>query len=248
MDPIYVENVAPVLEFLQKVGEKWARPIPLLNQALKAPTRFDWLGSEIKRPFGIPAEAVIPFMPVIQPQDDLYQWLSDAGVTTKPRPNGQVALPSPTGQGDVGLTMTNDEEAFYRVQMRSIKAEIPAAAMLGRDTYIPIDGFIQGKDLRGALRALKNSPGYQKLLASDPMGPDQRINKAKFSVRKDSELYRPIQDIIDYYDRAALIQLLTNEDPVAQGFAQRYGAMVKYRSNELRTRMEELSGLGVGRQ
>lgn len=248
MDPIYVENIAPVLEFLQKVGEKVARPIPGLNQVLKAPTRLDWLGSEIKRPFGIPAEAVIPFMPVIQPQDDLYQWLSDAGVTTKPRPNGQVALPSPTGQGDVGLTMTNEEEAFYRVQMRSIKAEIPAAAMLGRDTYIPIDGFIQGKDLRGALRALKNSPGYQKLLASDPMGPDQRVNKAKFSVRKDSELYRPIQDIIEYYDRAALIQLLTNEDPVAQGFAQRYRAMVKYRSNELRTRMEELSGLGVGRQ
>jgi hypothetical protein len=80
------------------------------------------------------------------------------------------------------------------------------------------------------------------------MGPDQRVNPAKFSVRKESELYRPIQDIIDYYDRMALIQLLTNEDPVAQGFAKRYGAMVKYRSNQLRTRMEGLTGLGVGRQ
>ena len=248
MDPIYVDHVAPVVEFLQKVGEKWARPVPGLNQVLKAPERLDWLGSEIKRPFGIPAEAVIPFMPVIQPQDSLYQWLLDAGVTTKPRPNGQVALPSPGGEGDVGLTMTNEEEKFYRVQMRSITAEIPAAAMLGRETYIPIDGFIQGRDMRSALRALKNSPGYQSLLASDPMGPDQRVNSAKLSVRKDSELYRPIQDIIDYYDRAALIQLLTNQDPVAQGFAQRYGAMVKYRSNQLRTRMEKLTGLGVGRQ
>ncbi|MEN9767763.1 MAG: uncultured phage MedDCM-OCT-S37-C6 [Cyanobacteriota bacterium] len=248
MDPIYAEHVAPVVEFLQKVGEKWARPVPGLNQVLKAPERLDWLGSEIKRPFGIPAEAVIPFMPVIQPQDSLYQWLLDAGVTTKPRPNGQVALPSPGGEGDVGLTMTNEEEKFYRVQMRSINAEIPAAAMLGRETYIPIDGFIQGRDMRSALRALKNSPGYQSLLASDPMGPDQRVNPAKLSARKDSELYRPIQDIIDYYDRAALIQLLTNQDPVAQGFAQRYGAMVKYRSNQLRTRMEELTGLGVGRQ
>jgi hypothetical protein len=248
MDPIYAEHVAPVVEFLQKVGEKWARPVPGLNQMLKAPERLDWLGSEIKRPFGIPAEAVIPFMPVIQPQDSLYQWLLDAGVTTKPRPSGQVALPSPGGEGDVGLTMTNEEEKFYRVQMRSIKAEIPAAAMLGRETYIPIDGFIQGRDMRSALRALKNSPGYQKLLANDPMGPDQRVNPAKLSVRKDSEFYRPIQDIIDYYDRAALIQLLTNQDPVAQGFAQRYGAMVKYRSNQLRTRMEGLTGLGVGRQ
>ena len=248
MDPIYAEHVAPVVEFLQKVGEKWARPVPGLNQVLKAPERLDWLGSEIKRPFGIPAEAVIPFMPVIQPQDSLYQWLLDAGVTTKPRPNGQVALPSPGGEGDVGLTMTNEEEKFYRVQMRSITAEIPAAQMLGREPYIPIDSFIQGRDMRSALRALKNNPGYQKLLASDPMGPDQRLNPAKFAVRKESELYRPIQDIIDYYDRAALIQLLTNEDPVAQGFAQRYGAMVKYRSNQLRTRMEGLSGLGVGRQ
>lgn len=248
MDPIYVEHVAPVLEFLQKVGEKWARPIPGLNQVLKAPTRFDWLGSEIKRPFGIPSEAVIPFAPIIQPQDDLYQWLADAGVTSKPRPDGRIALPSPSGEGDVGLTMTNEEEAFYRVQMRTIKAEIPAEQMLGRELYIPIDGFIQGKDLMGALRALKSSPGYQQLLATDPMGPDQRVNKSRFSERKTTELYRPIQDIISYYDRAALIQLLTNEDPVAQGFAERYGAMVKYRSNQLRSRMESLSGLGVGRQ
>jgi len=134
------------------------------------------------------------------------------------------------------------------VQMRTIKAEIPAEQMLGRELYIPIDGFIQGKDLMGALRALKNSPGYQQLLATDPMGPDKRVNKSRFSERKTTELYRPIQDIISYYDRAALIQLLTNEDPVAQGFAERYGAMVKYRSNQLRSRMESLSGLGVGRQ
>lgn len=248
MDPIYVDHIAPVLEFLQKVGEKAARPIPGLNQVLKAPERLDWLGSEIKRPFGIPAEAVIPFMPVIQPQDSLYQWLLDAGVTTKPRANGQVALPSPGGEGDVGLTMTNEEERFYRVQMRTIKAELPAAQMLGKEPAIPIDGFIQGRDMRSALRALKNNPGYQRLLATDPMGPDQRVNNAKFSIRKESELYQPIQDIINYYDKAALIQLLTNADPVAQGFAKRYGAMVKYRSGQLKTRMEELSGLGVGRQ
>jgi hypothetical protein len=185
---------------------------------------------------------------VIQPQDDLYQWLSDAGVTSKPRPDGRVALPSPGGEGDVGLTLTNDEETFYRVQMRTIKADIPAAQMLGREPYIPIDGFIQGKDMMGALRALKNTAGYRQLIAADPMGPDKRANKAKFSERRQTELYRPIQDIINYYDRAALIQLLTNPDPVAQGFAERYGAMVKYRSTQLQNRMEALSVLGVGRQ
>ena len=248
MDPIYAEHVAPVVEFLQRVAEKAARPIPGLNQVFKAPERFDWLGSEIKRPFGIPAEAVVPFMPVIQPQDDLYKWLLDAGVTTKPRPDGTVALPTVNGEGDVGLQMTNDEERFYRVQMRTIKAEIPAAQMLGKEPLIPIDGFIQGRDLRSALRALKNSQAYQQAMAADPMGADQRVNKAKLSERKKTDLYQPIQDIINYYDKAALIQLLTNQDPAAQGFAKRYEAMVKYRSGELQKRMEALSVLGVSRQ
>ena len=248
MDPIYVDHVAPVAEFLQKVGEKAARPIPGLNQVLKAPTRFDWLGSEIKRPFGIPAEAVIPFMPVIQPQDSLYRWLIDTGVTSKPRPDGLVALPIPGGEGDVGLTMTNAEETFYRVQMRTIKADIPAAQMLGREPYIPIDGFIQGRDMVGALRALMNAPGYQQLVSTDPMGPDKRVNKAKFAERRETELYQPIQDIINYYDKAALMQLLSSEDPVAQGFANRYGAMVRYRSTQLQEQMEAHSVLGVGRQ
>jgi hypothetical protein len=187
-------------------------------------------------------------MPVLQPQDDLYQWLNDAGVTSKPRPDGTVALPSPGGEGDVGLTMTNEEEAFYRVQMRTIKADIPAAQMLGKEPDIPIDGFIQGKDLMGALRALKNNPAYRQLVSTDPMGPDKRVNKAKFTERRQTELYKPIQDIINYSDKAALIQLLTNPDPVAQGFAKRYGAMVKYRSTQLQQRMEALSVLGVGRQ
>lgn len=248
MDPIYVDHIAPVMEFLQKVGEKVARPIPGLNQVLKAPTRIDWLMSEVKRPFGVPAEAVVPFMPVIQPQDSLYRWLADAGITSKPRPDGRVALPSPGGEGDVGLTMTNDEETFYRIQMGTIKAQIPAAQMLGREPYIPIDGFIQGRDMVAALRALKNDPSYQQLVSTDPMGPDKRVNKAKFTERKETELYQPIQDIINYYDKAALIQLLTNEDPVAQGFAKRYGAMVRSRSTQLQERMEALSVLGVGRQ
>lgn len=237
-----------MVEFLQKVGEKWARPIPGLNQVLKAPERLDWLGSEIKRPFGIPAEAVIPFMPVIQPQDDLYRWLKDAGVTTKPNPRGEVSLPSPNTEGDVGLTMTNDEERFYRVQMRTIRGELPAAQVLGKEPTIPIDGFVQGRDMRSALRALKNNPFYQQAVSSDPKGPDQRVNKAPFKERSETELYQPIQDIINYYDKLALIQLVTNDDPVAQGFAKRYEAMVRYRSEELRKRMEALSGLGFVRQ
>lgn len=247
MDPIWAEHVAPVVEFLQKVGEKWARPIPGLNQVLKAPERHDWLGSEIKRPFGIPSEAVIPFMPVIQPQDDLYKWLLDAGVTTKPRPDGKIGGNKDQMPG-LSLTMTNEEERFYRVQMRTLKAEIPAAQMLGRELTIPIDGFVQGRDLRGALRALKNNQAYQAAMAADPQGADQRVNKARLSERKGTELYQPIQDIINYYDRMALIQLLSSDDPAAQGFARRYEAMVKYRSGELQKRMEALSVLGVSRQ
>ena len=245
MDPIYADHVAPVLEFMQKVGEKAARGIPGLNQVLKAPERQDWLGGKIERPFGIPAEAVVPFMPVIQPKDEVYQWLIDAGVTTKPRPDGKVG----TDDGlSVGITMTNDEERFYRVQMRTITGQRSAEEVLGKKPAIPIDGFVQGRTMAEALRALMRNPSYRLLADNDPGGPDKRANKAKFAERKNTTLYQPIEDIIRYYDQLALVELASDNDPAAQGFRKRYEAMVKYRSEELRKREEALSVLGVTRQ
>lgn len=244
MDPIYAELVAPVLQFVQAVGEKVARPYPGANQLLKAPVRRDWLGAKVERPFGIPVEAVVPFMPVLQPQDPLYLWLNDAGITTKPRPDGKVG----TDDGlSVGMQMTNDEEGFYREQMSTIRGERPAADVLGT-ARVPIDQFVQGRTMPEALRALMRDPVYRSWVNIDPEGPDKRVNKAKLTDRKKSEGYQPIDEIIRYYDMLALVELMGSDHPASKSFTKRYEAMVRSRSEQLRKREEALSVLGWTRQ
>jgi hypothetical protein len=244
MDPIYTELVAPVLQFVQAVGEKVARPYPGANQLLKAPVRRDWLGAKVERPFGIPVEAVVPFMPVLQPQDPLYLWLNDAGITTKPRPDGKVG----TDDGlSVGMQMTNDEEGFYREQMSTIRGERPAADVLGT-ARVPIDQFVQGRTMAEALRALMRDPVYRSWVNIDPEGPDKRVNKAKLTDRKKSEGYQPIDEIIRYYDMLALVELMGSDHPASKSFTKRYEAMVRSRSEQLRKREEALSVLGWTRQ
>lgn len=244
MDPIYAELVAPVLQFVQAVGEKVARPYPGANQLLKAPVRRDWLGAKVERPFGIPVEAVVPFMPVLQPQDPLYLWLNDAGITTKPRPDGKVG----TDDGlSVGMQMTNDEEGFYREQMFTIRGERPAADVLGT-ARVPIDQFVQGRTMPEALRALMRDPVYRSWVNIDPEGPDKRVNKAKLTDRKKSEGYQPIDEIIRYYDMLALVELMGSDHPASKSFTKRYEAMVRSRSEQLRKREEALSVLGWTRQ
>lgn len=244
MDPIYAELVAPVLQFVQAVGEKVARPYPGANQLLKAPVRRDWLGAKVERPFGIPVEAVVPFMPVLQPQDPLYLWLNDAGITTKPRPDGKVG----TDDGlSVGMQMTNDEEGFYREQMFTIRGERPAADVLGT-ARVPIDQFVQGRTMAEALRALMRDPVYRSWVNIDPEGPDKRVNKAKLTDRKKSEGYQPIDEIIRYYDMLALVELMGSDHPASKSFTKRYEAMVRSRSEQLRKREEALSVLGWTRQ
>lgn len=245
MDPVYAEHVAPVLEFFQKVGERAARGIPGVNQVLKVPESQDWLGSKIERPFGIPAEAVVPFMPVIQPKDDLYQWLIDAGVTTKPRPKGIVG---PDDGLSVGMTMTNAEEGFYRVQMRTLTGQRSAQEVLGKTPKVPIDRFVQGRTMTEALRALKRDQNYRSLVDIDPGGPDKRVNKKGLNERKKTLGYQPIEDIIRYYDMLALVELVSSQDPAAQSFRKRYEAMVRYQGDELRKREEAINALGVTRQ
>ena len=244
MDPNYAENIAPVLEFLQEIGEKVARPYPGANQLLKAPVRRDWLGAKVERPFGIPAEAVVPFAPVLQPQDPLYQWLNDAGITTKPRPDGKIG----TADGlSVGMQMTTHEEGFYREQMYSIRGERPAAEVLG-NVRIPIDQFVQGRTMAEALRGLMRDPIYRSWVNIDPEGPDKRVNKAKLADRQKSQGYQPIADIIRYYDMLALVELIGSDHPASKSFTQRYDAMVRSRGDQLQKRQEALSVLGWTRQ
>ena len=245
-DPMYVEVIAPLLQMIQATAEKVARPLVGANAIITAPEKSDWLGSKIYRPFGVPAEALVPFAPVVMPDDKLYTWLQDAGFTTKPRPDNKLSLPAHPGEtdgGDVKLTMTNEEEKVYRVHMRTVKGQANAAEILGREPKIPIDGFVNGQDLKGALRKLMNNKNYQSLLAADPESPDRRVNPAPFSARKETELYQPVQDIIDYYDKLAVMHLLTSPDPVSKGVQERWRAMVNHGNERLKKRMEDLSAL-----
>lgn len=257
-DPIWGEHVQSVVDFVQAVAEKVARPYLVANQVLKAPVRRDWLGAKAERPFGIPLDAVVPFMPIIQRQDPLWQWLSDAGITTKPRPDGKVGA----GDGlEVGMTMLNPEEDFYRERMFSIVGERSVEEVLGRPTTVapfgkpelfPLDQFVRGRAMPEALNALRTDPTYRAWVDADPEGPDKRPARKGWA-RKDrleSEGYKPIEDIIRYYDTLALMELMDpgNPHPAAQSFTKRYAAMLQFRADQLNKRQEALSPLGWTRQ
>jgi len=125
----------------------------------------------------------------------------------------------------------------------------PCAPRYARGDYcIPVDQFLQGRTMREALRALMETPTYHDLVSIYPGGPDQRVNKARWSERKNTQLYEPIQDIINYYDRAAIKELTWGEAPVSQEFRKRYLAMVRYRAREAQRHLEGLSALGVQRR
>lgn len=247
-----------VRDFLQAVAEKVARPYLGANQVFKAPVRRDWLGAKAERPFGIPLDAVVPFMPIVQRQDPLWRWISDAGLSIKPRPDNKVG----TDDGlEVGMTMLNDEEAFYREQMFTIKGEKPFEQVVGRQSVVkpfgrpeafPVDDFVIGRAMPEALNALRTSAAYRAWIDKDPEGADKRAARPGWT-RKDrmnSQAAKPIQDIINYYDQLALIELMSigSPHPAVQSFTRRYEALVRQREADLNQRQEALSPLGWTRQ
>jgi hypothetical protein len=241
--------VYPVWNLIQDAAERVARQYPGLNQLVKQPTDTDWIGWTVKRPFGVPAEAFIPYMPVILPNDPLAKWLEETGFTTKPNPDGKLRLPTINeGGSDVEITLQPAEEKLYRSHMRELKGQANVEDVLNRTPDWDITGYVNGNNLMSALRALKNDPRYVQLLAADPESPDRRVNpQMTAGGRKGSELYRPVQDIIDYYDKSAQNLLATGDDEVSRGFMARYQGLIRVQSNRIRKRYEALSPLlGVG--
>jgi hypothetical protein len=200
----------------------------------------------IERPLGLPFDLTIPFMPVIKPKDPTFQWLERHGFGDKPRPDGTFEM------GGAKVQMTNEEEDFYREQMRTVKAEIPPEAIgqsAGR--LMPIWQYVQGNDLPAAMRSLSRDPRYNQLL-NDPtagISPSLSVQKGEsLASRKQSgggKLYAPVDDIINYYDRLALMKLLTNE---RFDFRQRYQAVLRQKQQGLQQYAESINGMGVGRQ
>ena len=243
-DPNY-KLIQPVINALQTAGDAFVKGNAGILGGL-LPREKDWLGNSIQRPLGLPVDLTVPFMPVIKPQDQLYQWLEKHGFGDKPRPDGTFEM------GGAKVQMSNDEEDFYRETMRTVRGEIPPEGIgqsAGR--LMPIWQHVQGNDMAGALRSLMRDPKYNQLL-NDPAGgvsPSLAVQQGKsLAERKQSgggKLYAPVDDIINYYDRLALMKLLSNQQ---FDFRQRYQAVLRQKQVGLQQYAESINGMGVGRQ
>ena len=251
-DPNY-RLIQPVINMLQTAGDAFAKGNSGILGGL-LPREKDWLGNRIERPLGLPVDLTIPFMPVVKPQDPLFQWLEKHGFGDKPKPNGKVTLGS--GPTAVGLQMTNEEEDLYRETMRTAKGEYPPEALraLGASngSDFPINKYVMGNDLQGALRALMRDPQYSALLNTPAGGvsPSLTAQPGKsLAERKKTAvggaIYKPIDNIINYYDAMGVAALLREE---RFGFATRYQAVLRQKQQGLQQYAESINGMGVGRQ
>ena len=242
-DPLF-GVLQPVVDMLQKAFARSASSYPGLSGL--QPRQKDWLGSEIQRPLGLPLDQAIPFMPVIKPQDPLYDWLERHGFGAKPRPEGTFT------EGGVQIVMSNAEEEFYRENMRSLTGQIAPEDMgISPGRLLPIWQYVQGQTLQGALRKLMKNEAYNAML-NNPAGgisPSLAAQPGKsLDARRQGpggELYQPIDDIINYYDRLALMELIKNQQ---FDFADRWRAVARQQQNSLLEYAQNRSTLGVGRQ
>ena len=243
-DPNY-RLIQPVINMLQTAGDAFAKGNSGILGGL-LPREKDWLGNSIQRPLGLPVDLTVPFMPVIKPQDPLFQWLEKHGFGDKPRPDGTFEM------GGAKVQMTNEEEDFYREQMRTVKGDIPPESIgVSAGRLMPIAPYVQGNDLQGALRALMRDPRYNELL-NDPTGgvsPSLSVQKGKSLAQRaksgGGDLYKPMDDIINYYDRLALMGLMQQPQ---FSFIERYRGVLRQKQQGMQQYAESINGMGVGRQ
>ena len=244
--------IRPILNALQRIAEDSVSNYPVANQIFKKPTtQRDWLGSIIERPLGLPIDQTIPFMPVLKPQDPLYDWLTKHGFGNKPRPEGYVSDMS--GLRAWRIQMTNDQEKTYRRAMFSIVGDLSASMVLGKNgantVMGNIDRFIKGRDLRDALRALSLDEEYNSLLTL-PAGPsltkkpgESITQRTAGTLNDPNQLIKPINAIISYYDRLAIFQMMKAHPE----FMERANAVTRQEVNSIKQGLEQ-SVQGVGRQ
>ena len=242
-DPL-LGHLQPVMDMLQKAVVGAMSSYPVLGGL--QPREKDWLGNTIERPLGLPLDMSIPFMPVIKPQDQLYGWLERHGFGDKPKPEGKFS------EGGVTIQMTNQEEDYYREHMRSVAGTVDPEAIgfANGGRLMPIGQYVKGQTMQGALRLLMKDPQYNAML-NNPAGqvsPSLTAQPGKpLADRLEAggkELYAPIDDIINYYDKLALMALIKNQP----SFADRWRAVARKKQQGLQEFAESASTLGIGRQ
>jgi len=240
-DPIY-QILAPGFNFIQQVSEQAVKNVPIANQIVKAPRQYDWKGTKIERPLGLPFDLATPFMPQIKPKDPLYDWEQKHGFGRKPLPTNEIE----------GVTMTNDEEDIFREHMRTYVAEIPAALVIRSESNTimgNIDKYVRGRSLRDALRALSVDPAYNAELAK-PNSPSLSVQKRagrSLSDRTASiqgrQVHKPYEAIVSYYAEIAKKYLYDN----SPSFRERVNGVLDEKQRQGIQWLESFS-LGVGRQ
>jgi hypothetical protein len=242
-DPV-MGPLQPVMDMLKKAVVGAMNSYPVLGDL--QPREKDWLGNTIERPLGLPLDQTVPFMPVIKPQDQLYGWLERHGFGEKPKADGKFT------EGGVTIQMSNEEEAYYREHMRTAVGTVDPEAVGIADggRLFSIAPYVQGQDMQGALRKLMKDPQYNAMLNS-PAGqvsPSLTAQPGKPLAQRlkagGEELYAPIDDIIKYYDKLALMGLIKNQP----SFAERWRAVARKKQQGLQEFAASASTLGIGRQ
>lgn len=233
-DPLY-QTVRPIMALLEDVAGKAYR-----NYGAPNPRAKDWLGQTIERPLGLPLDQAIPFMPVIVPQDPTFQWLEKHGFGTKPRPDAEVS------EGGVKLTMTNEEEDVYREEMRTVVGSVPAEQIIGA-RGASINKYVQGNNLRDALRALSLDPAYNELLGLR-ISPSKEVQPGVPLSQRTNEpdeqrIYGLIDSVIKYYDQLGMMKMVRD----VPSFRERWQAMQEANQQKLSDAAAQLQ-LGLQRQ
>tara|TARA_R100000030_G_scaffold33047_1_gene24613 strand:- start:2977 stop:6309 length:3333 start_codon:yes stop_codon:yes gene_type:complete len=237
------------------LGDGLLGNLPGYDELTDRPYKRDWTGGAMDRPMGLPADATIPYMPLIPSQSPVFRYLEEHGFGGKPRADAKVSLGLVSSSDLDAITsykdmqMTNKEEALYRQKFLTEVGTIDAATLgLPKDTVI--DKYVLGKNFNQAMLAIMEDEAYNAVLASPVLSPSRKVAPNKTLEQRQTlskmhnEAYKPIRHIIDYYDRLGLAAMYAESDT----FQQRHAAYLKKYALEEQERREALSGLGTSRQ
>lgn len=243
------------------LGDAFLGNYPFYDEATQRPYKEDWTGGAMLRPFGLPMDATIPYTPLLPSQNRGLRWLEKHGFGGRPRPDNKVSgttvhseLAESKNPVDaalvkgMSLTMTNDENAIYREAYKGTVGTFdPEAFGLSPD----ITKYVVGKDLQGALEALADDDALNMLLSTAEVSPSRQTMPTKTLPERlgaspilHKEVYKPVEDVLAYYDRIALLTLYRDSDT----FAPRYEARVKKLYAQQIEQNKALSALEFTRQ
>ena len=243
------------------LGDAFLGTYPYYDEATQRPYKTDWTGGAMTRPFGLPMDATMPYSTLLPSQNRGLRWLEKHGFGNKPRFDNKVSGTTVHSQikessdpvekalvQGMSLVMTNDEEKIYREAYHSTVGTFdPAAFGLSND----INKYVIGNSLQGALEAMADDEALNMLLSTAEVSPSRQTMPTKTLPERlgaspilHKEVYKPVEDVLAYYDRIALLTLYRDSGT----FAPRYEARVKKLSAQQIEQNKALSALEFTRQ